>query len=144
VCADGRLGEQKLTTLCRRCRGFAVGSFENNPQAFQKLLARFMVGSVDCVFYPLGPQHSAERKSRIMDLFHRPPQRSDVRTGRDCRFCSQADADFAKRNPMDRLVASQLGDVASAHLTEEGHVQHRLAELRKRVRQSAPWAVLSA
>jgi len=67
-----------------------------------------------------------------MDLFHRQPQRSDVHTGRDCRFCSEADPDFVKRNPMDRLVGSKLDDVASAHLTEQGHVQHRLAELRKK------------
>jgi len=67
-----------------------------------------------------------------MDLFHRQPQRSDVHTGRDCRFCSDADPDFAKRNLMDRLVGSKLDDVASAHLTEQGHVQHRLAELRKK------------
>jgi len=67
-----------------------------------------------------------------MDLFHRPPKRNDIHTGRDCRFCSHADPDFAKRNPMDRLVAPKLDDVASAHLTEEGHVQHRLAELRRK------------
>jgi len=67
-----------------------------------------------------------------MDLFHRQPQGSDIHTGRDCRFCSQADPDFAKRHPMDRLVASTLDDVASAHLTEQGHVQHRLAELRSK------------
>jgi len=67
-----------------------------------------------------------------MDLFHRQPQGSDIRTGRDCQFCSQDDPDFGKRNPMDRLVASKLDDVASAHLTEQGHVQHRLAELRRK------------
>jgi len=72
------------------------------------------------------------KKGRTMDLFHRQPKGNDIHTGRDCRFCLQADADFAKRNPMDRLVASNLEDVASAHLTEEGHVQHRLAELRRK------------
>jgi len=72
-----------------------------------------------------------------MDLFHRPPKRNDINTGRDCHFCSRADPDFAKRNPLDRLVASKLDDVASAHLTEEGHVQHRLAELRRK--RAAKW-----
>lgn len=74
-----------------------------------------------------------------MDLFHRPPQRTDVHTGRECRFCSEADPDFAERNPMDRLVGSKLDDVASAHLTEQGHVQHRLAELRRKRATAANW-----
>jgi hypothetical protein len=72
------------------------------------------------------------RKGRSMDLFHRQPSRTDLHTGRDCRFCSQADPNFRQREPMDRLVSSKLDDVASSHLTEEGHVQHRLTELRKR------------
>jgi hypothetical protein len=30
---------------------------------------------------------------------------------------------------MDRLVLSTLDDVAPAHITEDGYVQHRIAEL---------------
>jgi hypothetical protein len=30
---------------------------------------------------------------------------------------------------MDRLVLSKLDDTASAHLTEDGYVKHRIAEL---------------
>jgi hypothetical protein len=33
---------------------------------------------------------------------------------------------------MDRLVQSKLQDVASAHMTEEGYVKHRIAELVKK------------
>ncbi|HEX8816293.1 MAG TPA: hypothetical protein VF753_12395 [Terriglobales bacterium] len=67
-----------------------------------------------------------------MDLFHRQLKKSDLHTGRECRFCSQADPEFYKRQPIDRLVSSKLEDVAASHLTEEGHVQHRLVELRRR------------
>ncbi len=67
-----------------------------------------------------------------MDLFHRKLQGSDTRTGRDCQFCRHADPDFAKRKPVDRMVASRFDDTASAHLTEDGYVNHRLAELLKK------------
>ena len=68
-----------------------------------------------------------------MDLFHRKSEGSDTRTGHDCQFCRHADPQFAKRKPIDRLVASQGDDTASGHLTEDGYVNHRLAELlRKR------------
>jgi hypothetical protein len=33
---------------------------------------------------------------------------------------------------MDRLVLSKLDDTAAAHLTEDGYVKHRIAELMKR------------
>jgi hypothetical protein len=76
-----------------------------------------------------------------MDLFHRQPLRTDLHTGRDCQFCSQADPNFHQRAPMDRLVSSKLDDVASSHLTEEGHIQHRLSELRKKRAVSAVQAL---
>ncbi len=64
-----------------------------------------------------------------MDLFHRKFQGSDTRTGRDCQFCRHADPHFGKRKAIDRMVASKFDDIASAHLTEDGYVNHRLAEL---------------
>jgi hypothetical protein len=69
-----------------------------------------------------------------MDLFHRKLQgkSKDTPTGRDCQFCYQVDPDFAKRDPMDRLVLSKLDDTAAAHLTEDGYVKHRIAELLKK------------
>jgi hypothetical protein len=67
-----------------------------------------------------------------MDLFHRESEGKDTRTGRDCQFCYRADPDFSKRYPMDRLVLSMLDDTAAAHLTEDGYVKHRIAELLKK------------
>lgn len=69
-----------------------------------------------------------------MDLFHRKSQGKgkDTPTGRDCQFCYHVDPDFTKRHPMDRLVLSKLDDTAAAHLTEDGYVKHRIAELMKK------------
>jgi hypothetical protein len=33
---------------------------------------------------------------------------------------------------MDRLVLSKLDDTAAAHITEDGYVRHRIAELMKK------------
>jgi hypothetical protein len=67
-----------------------------------------------------------------MDLFHRQAEHTDSRSGRDCRFCSTMDPDFASRRPIDRMVLHKLEDSASAHLTEDGYVKHRIAELIKK------------
>jgi len=67
-----------------------------------------------------------------MDLFHRESLGKDTPTGRDCQFCYRVDPDFSKRDPMDRLVVSKLDDTAAAHLTEDGYLRHRIAELSKR------------
>jgi hypothetical protein len=67
-----------------------------------------------------------------MDLFHRKSQGKDTPTGRDCQFCHRVDPDFSKRDPMDRLVLSKSDDSAAAHLTEDGYVKHRIAELLKK------------
>lgn len=67
-----------------------------------------------------------------MDLFHRQHTHTDSRSGRECRFCSTMDPDFASRRPIDRMVVPKLEDSASAHLTEDGYVKHRIAELIKR------------
>jgi hypothetical protein len=68
----------------------------------------------------------------LMDLFHRASRGQDTRIGRECQFCRNMDPDFFRRRPMDRLVQSKLADVASAHMTEEGYVKHRIAELVKK------------
>lgn len=68
-----------------------------------------------------------------MDRLHRKPLPKETRTGRDCRFCQSFDSDFGTRRPMDRMVHPELEDSASAHLTEDGHVKHRLTELGLRV-----------
>jgi hypothetical protein len=70
----------------------------------------------------------------VMDLFHRKlhGKGQDTPTGRDCQFCYRIDPNFTKRDPMDRLVLSKLDDTAAAHLTEDGYVKHRIAELMKK------------
>lgn len=68
-----------------------------------------------------------------MDLFHRESLGKDTPTGRDCQFCFRTDPNFSKREPMDRLVASQLDNTAAAHLTEDGYIKHRIAELTQRI-----------
>jgi len=67
-----------------------------------------------------------------MDPYHRKSDSKDTPTGRDCQFCYRADPDFTKRDPMDRLVLPNLEDSAAAHLTEDGYVRHRIAELMKK------------
>jgi hypothetical protein len=80
----------------------------------------------------LQPRASGEEKKIIMDLFHRKSLGKDTPTGRDCQFCYRVDPGFIKRDPMDRLVLSKLDDTAAAHLTEDGYVKHRIAELMKK------------
>ena len=62
-----------------------------------------------------------------MDCFHRRPT-FDTRTSRMCAFCKQTDPNFSRRNPLDQLVKDS--DTAGGHLTEEGYLRHRLAELK--------------
>jgi hypothetical protein len=68
-----------------------------------------------------------------MDRLHRKPQHQETRTGRDCRFCQRSDPDFGTRDPMDRLVCSDLNDTAAAHMTEDGYIKHLLLEIRVRL-----------
>jgi len=67
-----------------------------------------------------------------MDRYHRKPEHTDTRNGRECAFCSIMDPDFTSRRAIDRMVVPKLDDSASAHLTEDGYVKHRIAELMKR------------
>jgi len=77
-----------------------------------------------------------------MDRFHRSSRGEDTRNGRECQFCHAMDPDFGRRMPMDRLVHSTLDDTASAHLTEEGYVKHRIAELVRKRSSARPDGVL--
>jgi hypothetical protein len=65
-----------------------------------------------------------------MDSYHRQIQHRDSRAGRDCKFCSEFDPEFAKRSPIDRWV--ELDDSAKSHLSENGHVRHRLFEISRK------------
>lgn len=40
---------------------------------------------------------------------------------------------FGERNPMDRLVCSELNDTAAAHMSENGYVRHRMLEIEVRI-----------
>ncbi len=57
--------------------------------------------------------------------------RFDTRSSRPCEFCREFDPQFRERRPVDQMVASSRKAVASAHLTEDGYVRHRMLELRQ-------------
>jgi hypothetical protein len=63
--------------------------------------------------------------------------RSDSRSSRPCEFCQELDPLFPHRRPLDQMVASSRKASASAHLTEDGYVRHRVIELR-RITSRAP------
>jgi hypothetical protein len=65
-----------------------------------------------------------------VDSLHRKPQPKETRIGRDCQFCQQFDPGFGKRDPMDRFICPEREHTASAHMTENGHIMHRLVEIR--------------
>lgn len=66
-----------------------------------------------------------------MDPLHRKTPAFDPKIGRDCQYCQSFDPKFNDRRPVDRRVQEAMGDTAAAHLTEDGYVKHRLAELTR-------------
>ena len=56
-------------------------------------------------------------------------KRFEVRSSRPCEFCKQLDPQFPHRHPMDQVVSFNRKSTASAHLTEDGYVRHRMVEL---------------
>ncbi|MGO9401849.1 MAG: hypothetical protein ACLPVW_00100 [Terriglobales bacterium] len=63
--------------------------------------------------------------------------RADTRSSRPCEFCREFDPQFRERRLIDQMVASSRKAIASAHLTEDGYVCHRMLELR-RINSRAP------
>ena len=57
--------------------------------------------------------------------------RFDTRSSRLCEFCRELDPQFPHRRPVDQMVACSRKAIASAHLTEDGYVRHRMLELRR-------------
>jgi len=57
--------------------------------------------------------------------------RFDTRSSRPCEFCQELDPHFHHRRPLDQMIAYTRKPVASAHLTEDGYVRHRIVELRR-------------
>lgn len=58
-------------------------------------------------------------------------KRFDTRSSRQCEFCREFDPQFPHRSPLDQMVVTTRKAVASAHLTEDGYVRHRILELRR-------------
>ena len=58
-------------------------------------------------------------------------KRFEVRSNRPCEFCKELDPQFPHRHPLDQVVSFGRKSTASAHLTEEGYVRHRIAELSR-------------
>jgi hypothetical protein len=57
--------------------------------------------------------------------------RLDTRSSRPCDFCRELDPQFRERSAPDQMVATNRRHTASAHLTEDGYVRHRMLELRR-------------
>ncbi|MGA3103874.1 MAG: hypothetical protein ABSD53_05305 [Terriglobales bacterium] len=55
------------------------------------------------------------------------------RSSRPCEFCQELDPQFQHRRPLDQMVSGSRKAIASAHLTEDGYVRHRMLELRRLV-----------
>ena len=64
-------------------------------------------------------------------IHHAVTNRFDPPSGRPCEFCQQLDPQFPQRKPLDQMVASSRKASASAHLSEDGYVRHRMIEIRK-------------
>ena len=57
--------------------------------------------------------------------------RCDTRSSRLCEFCREFDPKFLERAAPDQVVATNRKHTASAHLTEDGYVRHRMLELSR-------------
>jgi hypothetical protein len=53
------------------------------------------------------------------------------RSSRPCEFCRELDPTFRDRHPLDQMETGSRKAIASAHLTEDGYVRHRMLELRR-------------
>ena len=58
-------------------------------------------------------------------------KRFDTRSSRQCEFCRELDPQFTHRRPADQMVMTTRKATASAHVTEDGYVRHRILELRR-------------
>ena len=56
-------------------------------------------------------------------------KRFEVRSCKPCEFCKELDPQFPQRHPLDQMVGASRRSTASAHLTEDGYVRHRILEL---------------
>ena len=72
-----------------------------------------------------------------MDIHRSVAANIEIPQGRECDFCKQFDSEFSQRKQVDRLVGGNMADSAAAHFTEDGHVRHRLLELKNLLATSA-------
>ena len=56
-------------------------------------------------------------------------KRFEFRSSRPCEFCRELDPQFPRRHPIDQMVGASRITSASAHLSEDGYVRHRIVEL---------------
>jgi len=64
--------------------------------------------------------------------FHRDRELHEHLNTRPCAFCQRSDPNFSGRKVEDKLIRSNGSDAAPSHVTEDGHVLHRMAELEIR------------
>jgi len=86
------------------------------------------------VTLPHKPANPFRRSQEPFLVEHIDPdivRRFDTRSSRPCEFCREHDSKFRERHPLDQMVASSRKAIASAHLTEDGYVRHRMVELRQ-------------
>lgn len=62
--------------------------------------------------------------------YHRKSSKHDTRSAHPCAFCQLSDPDFSARKAVDQMIVCGQTESARAHLTEEGFLRHRMAELR--------------
>jgi hypothetical protein len=92
------------------------------------------------VFVPQSGRIRSRLSQEQPSVEHRDPaviSRFDTRSSRPCEFCREFDPQFPERRPLDQMVATTRKAIASAHLTEDGYVRHRMLELR-RITSRAP------
>jgi len=58
-------------------------------------------------------------------------RRFEARPGQPCEFCRELDPQFLSRRLVDQMVTANRKQTASAHLTEDGYVRHRMLEVRQ-------------
>jgi len=71
-----------------------------------------------------------------MDVHRTFPNKAEVPSGSPCLFCQRYDVNFDKRDPIDQMLIGSGSGQAFSHLTENGHVKHKLVELRMKLDRS--------
>ena len=62
--------------------------------------------------------------------YHRQATKHETRSAHMCSFCQLTDPGFNTRKAVDQVILCGMLESARAHVTEEGFLRHRMAELR--------------